>query len=113
MIYKLKYTGKEAALIDLKLKGVIDNNCQYINGTEAVVECGIIVLTQGTYDEQGVEVTAPILAEGYHYDVMSSDEIVFEAEIVVNHPKFTFAGYENLSSENYQQWNFSDNSNNI
>jgi hypothetical protein len=93
MIYKLRYNDKKAALIDLKLKKVIDDDCNYINGTQAVVECGIIVLTQGTYDEQCVEVTAPIFAEGYHYDVMSSDEIVFENEIIVNNPKFTFAGH--------------------
>jgi mRNA degradation ribonuclease J1/J2 len=93
MIYKLRYTDKEAALIDLKSKFVIDNDLNFINGTEAVVECGIIFLTNGTYDEEGAEVTAPIFAEGYHYDLMSSDEIVFENEIIVNNPRFTFAGY--------------------
>jgi hypothetical protein len=95
-IYKLKYTDKETAIADLIAKEVIEiveGEQSYINGTQAVVECGIIVLMQGTYDEQGLQVTAPIFAEGYHYDVMSSDEIVFENEIIVNNPRFTFAGY--------------------
>jgi hypothetical protein len=95
-IYKLKYTDKESAIADLIAKGVIEiveGEQSYINGTQAVVECGMIVLTQGTYDKEGVEVTAPIFAEGYHYDLMSSDEIVFENEIIVNNPRFTFAGY--------------------
>jgi len=95
-VYKLQYTDKEAAIADLIAKEVIEvteDGQSYINGTQAVVECGTIVLTQGTYDEQGIEVIAPVFADGYHYDVMSSDEIVFEAEIVVNNPRFTFAGY--------------------
>ena len=93
-IYKLNYTDKESAIADLIAKKVIEvteEGQNYINGTQAVVECGIIVLTQGTYDEQGVETTAPIFAEGYHYDVMTSDDIVFESEIFVNNPKFVFA----------------------
>jgi hypothetical protein len=96
-IYKLNYTDKETGIADLIAKGVIEiveDEQRYINGTQAVVDCGVIVLTDGTYDEQGLEVTAPIFAEGYHYDVMSSDEMVFEAEIVVNNPKYTFAGQE-------------------
>jgi hypothetical protein len=95
-IYKLNYTDKETAITDLIAKGVIEiveGEQSYINRTQAVVEIGKIVLIDGTYDEQGAEVTAPIFAEGYHYDVMSSDEIVFENEIIVNNPKFTFAGY--------------------
>jgi hypothetical protein len=96
-VYKLQYTDKEAGIADLIAKGVIEVTEEvqnYINGTQAVVECGIIVLMQGTYDDEGVETTAPILVEGYHYDVMSSDEIVFENEIVVNNPKFTFSGHD-------------------
>lgn len=94
-IYKLNYTDKEAGIADLIAKGVIEiveDEQSYINGTQAVVDCGIIVLTQGTYDEQYVQVTAPVFAEGYHYDVMTSDDIIFENEIFVNNPKFTFAG---------------------
>jgi hypothetical protein len=87
-IYKLKYDNKKAALIDLKSKKVIDDNEQYINGTQAVVECGIITLVYATETEAG------IVADGYHYDIMTSDEIVFDSEIFVNNPKFKFAGHE-------------------
>lgn len=93
MIYKLRYTDKELALIDLKLKEVIDDDCNYIKGTEAVVECGIITLIFPTYDEIGNELTPAVFADGYHYDVMSNDTIVFENEIIVNNPRYKFAGH--------------------
>jgi hypothetical protein len=86
MIYKLRYTSKEDALKDLKSKGVIDKEGKYINGTEAVVECGIITLFSATEKEEA------IYAEGYHYDIMTNDNIIFESEIFVNNPKFKFAG---------------------
>jgi hypothetical protein len=92
MIYKLRYTDKESALNDLKIKGVIDNKSNYINGTEAVVECGIITITQATYEGE-TELTPAIFADGYHYDVMTNDTIVFYTEILVNNPKFKFAGH--------------------
>jgi hypothetical protein len=85
-IYKLKYIDKEQALIDLKNKGVINNDGKNINGTEAVVECGIIVLFYET------ETELAIIADGYHYDIMTRDEIFFESEIFVNNPKFKFSG---------------------
>jgi hypothetical protein len=86
MIYKLKYENKEAALKDLIAKEVINIEGENINGTEAVVECGIITLVYATETEDA------IFAEGYHYDIMTSDEIVFESEIFVKNPKFKFAG---------------------
>jgi hypothetical protein len=85
-IYKLRYDNKELALKDLKSKKVIDAKEQYINGTEAVIECGIITLVYAT------ETESAIVADGYHYDIMTSDEIVFHSEIFVNNPKFKFAG---------------------
>ena len=86
MIYKLRYTSKEDALKDLKSKKVIDYKGNYINGTEALVECGIITLVYATETEPA------IIADGYHYDIMTNDIIVFESEIFVNNPKFQFAG---------------------
>ena len=59
---------------------------------------GLIVLENGTYDADFKEITAPVYADGYHYDVMSENKINFgKAEILVNNPKHTFAGYENVS----------------
>lgn len=104
-IYKLKYTDKETAIADLLAKKVyveVENinkeiTLQYGQGIQAIVEIGLIVLENGTYDEELNEITATIYADGYHYDVMSEQEIKFENDIEVNNPKHTFAGYENLS----------------
>jgi hypothetical protein len=101
-IYKLNYTDKETAMADLLAKGVYtetEEGLAYSNGTQAVVEIGQIAITDGTYDEEGVEITAPIFASGYHYDVMTSEEIVFENEIQVNNPKHSFAGYNTIKDE--------------
>ena len=95
-IYKLQYKDKETAMADLLAKKVYietEEGLSYGSGIQAVVEIGKIVLENGTYNEDGEELTAPVFAEGYHYDVMSEQEIVFKNEIVVNNPKHTFAGY--------------------
>jgi hypothetical protein len=92
-IAKLKYTDKETAIIDLIAKNVIDEDGNYQQGIQAVVEIGLIVLTDGTYDDEGNVIIEPIYADGYHYDVMSEQEIEFENKIEVNNPKHTFAGY--------------------
>ena len=101
-IYKLNYTDKETAIADLIAKSVYveitdeENNISlsYGDGVHAIVEIGKIVLTQGTYDDDFVELTPPIFADGYHYDVMCEQEIDFGLnEVVVNNPKHSFAGY--------------------
>jgi hypothetical protein len=89
-IYKLKYTTKAAAEKDLKAKGLLE----YLEGVHAVVELGKIVTTDATYDEQRNELTPPIYASGYHYDVMCEQEIDFGSKsIEVNNPKHTFLGH--------------------
>ena len=97
-IYKLKYTDRETAIADLIAKGVyqeIDGELSYSEGIHAVVEIGLVILTDGTYDEQGNEITAPIFADGYHYDVMSEIEIDFGVNAITpTNPKHNFAGYE-------------------
>jgi hypothetical protein len=100
-IYKLQYKDKETTIADLIAKGVYietEDGLSYGQGIQAVVEIGLIVLENGTYDADFKEITAPVYADGYHYDVMSENEINFgKAEILVNNPKHTFAGYENVS----------------
>jgi len=89
-IYKLKYTTKVDAEKDLKAKGLLE----YLEGVHAVVEIGKIITTNGTYDEQGNELTAPIYADGYHYDVMCEQDIDFGSNsIEVNNPKHGFLGH--------------------
>lgn len=105
-IYKLNYKDKKTAIKDFLSKGIyveVENldkeiTLAYGQGIQAVVEIGLIVLTNGTYDADFKEITAPVYADGFHYDVMSENKINFgKAEILVNNPKHTFAGYENVS----------------
>jgi hypothetical protein len=106
-IYKLKYTNKETAMKDLLKKGVYVEttfnevtSLTYGTGIHAVVEIGQIVLTNGTYDADFKEVTAPVYADGYHFDVMSEQSISFgKAEIEVNNPKHEFAGHSKVNIE--------------
>ena len=94
-IIKLKYTDKETAIADLKAKGVYTEDLSFGNGIHAIVEIGLVALTDGTYDEEGNEITAPVYADGYHYDIMSEIEIDFGVNrIFPNNPKHSFAGYE-------------------
>jgi hypothetical protein len=98
--YKLVYTDKETAIADLLQKGAyveIENEdnetvLSYTEGVHAIVELGLIVLTDGTYDDEGNELTAPIYAEGYHYDVLTDNEIPFENVIEPKNPKHSFYG---------------------
>jgi hypothetical protein len=101
-IAKLQYKDKETAIADLIAKGVykeVENldkeiTLAYGEGIQAVVEIGLIVLENGTYNENFEEITAPVYAEGYHFDIMSENKIDFGAnEIQVDNPKHTFAGY--------------------
>jgi hypothetical protein len=92
-IYKLKYPNKETAIADLLAKGVYiesEEGLVYGQGTQAIVELGLIVDVEGTYDDEGEELTAPVLAEGYHFDVMTENEIDFENAIEPENPKHTF-----------------------
>lgn len=95
-IYKLKYTDKETAIADLIAKEVyqeIEGELSYSEGIHAVVEVGLIIDQEGTFDEQGNLLAEPTYREGYHYDIMSNNEIDFgENEIFPNNPKHTFAG---------------------
>jgi hypothetical protein len=92
MIHKLKFTDKDQALKTLIDKGVIDEQGDYINGTHAVVYIGVIVDQQGTYNEEGNELTPPTFVDGFHVDIMTDDTIDFGAfEVVTNNPVHKFA----------------------
>ena len=94
-IYKLKYTDKETGIADLIAKGVfqeIEGEMIYADGIDAVVEVGLIIDQEATFDEQGNLLTEPTYRDGYHFDIMSEIEIDFGAnEIFPNSPKHTFA----------------------
>lgn len=98
-ISKLKYTDKKTAIADLLAKKVyveVENldkeiTLAYGQGIHAIVELGLIVLENGTYDSEFNEITAPVYADGYHFDVMSEKEIKFTNAIEVENPKHIFA----------------------
>ena len=107
-IYKLNYLDKETAIADLLAKGVYvevkdlndEPQLTYGKGIQAVVEIGKIVLENGTYDADFNEVTAPVFADGYAYDVMSDTTIDFGSnEIFPNNPVHGFAGCEPIKDE--------------
>ena len=95
-ICKLKYTDKETGIADLIAKGVfqeIEGEMLYADGIDAVVEVGLIIDQEATFDEQGSMLTEPTYREGYHFDIMAEKEIDFgESEIFTNNPKHIFAG---------------------
>ena len=95
-VYKLKYTDRETAIADLISKGVlqdIEDGMLYADGIEAVVEVGLLIDQEATFDEQGNLLTEPTYIEGYHFDIMAEKEIDFgENDTFPNHPKHTFAG---------------------
>ena len=95
-ICKLKYTDRETAIADLIAKGVyqeIDGEMIYSDGIDAVVEVGLIIDQEATFDTQGNLLTEPTYREGYHFDIMTNNVIDFgENEIFPNNPKHTFAG---------------------
>ena len=96
-IYKLKYTDKETAIADLIAKGVyqeIDGELSYSEGIHAVVEVGLLIDQEATFDTQGNLLTEPTYREGYHFDIMSDNVIDFGTnEIFPNNPKHSFAGF--------------------
>lgn len=99
MIYKLKYPNKEVAVQDLLQKGVLINVTDlqgeevmaYAPNTHAVVYVGLIVDTPAVMDGMEVVIDATYLS-GWHIDVMTEEEVVFENEIIVNNPRHKFAG---------------------
>ncbi len=80
-IYKLTYTNKEAAIANLESKGILTEN-GYGIGVQAVVEIGVIAIDENTN------------ADGYHFDVMSTETYDFVSNLVTpRNPKHAFAGY--------------------
>jgi hypothetical protein len=101
-IYKLKYNDRTEAITDLIAKGVLvestdlNGNTTIVNSniTQAVVDLGIILLTSGTYDENLQEITPPVYAEGYHFDVMVTQAIDFgSAKVSPTNSVHAFLGF--------------------
>ena len=70
-IGKYQFDSKEQADSKIEALGVAtdeDGNI-YPTHKHSIVHLGNIVLEQGTYDEEGNEITPPVLSESYHIDV--------------------------------------------
>jgi len=86
------------AVADLESKGILTEDGQaYGNGVQAVVEIGLIVLTPPVIEYENETfntIQDAVYADGYHYDVMSTELYDFGANLVVpKNPKHAFAGY--------------------
>jgi hypothetical protein len=108
-IFKLTYSDKEQALADLKAKGILvevefngEKHEAYGSGVAAVVEIGRILLTPPVME--GMEVIEePIYADGYHYDVMSTETYDFGSNLVEpKNPKHAFAGHATTEEFPYE-----------
>ena len=99
-IYKLTYENKDTAVADLTAKGILietEDGQTYGDGVQAVVEIGLIVLTPPVIEYENETfntIQEAVYADGYHYDVMSTETYDFGANLVVpTNPKHAFAGY--------------------
>lgn len=93
-VYKLKYQDRKAGISDLIEKGIIDENESVISINQSLVDIGLIILENATYDDSFNEIKLPVYADGYHFDLLSDIDIDFENLIEVKNPKHVFAGYE-------------------
>jgi hypothetical protein len=98
MIYKLSYPNKDAALADLTAKGILietEDGQAYGNGVQAIVEIGLIMIVPPVIEDMEIVTEPPVYADGYHYDVMSTEMYDFGANLVEpKNPKHAFAGHE-------------------
>ncbi len=83
-IYKLQYDNKEQADTDFLDKGVMqiveaegEQHTVYAEATQAVVDLGKIIETQGTYDPDGHVITPAVYFDGVFYDIMTTEHIDF------------------------------------
>ena len=107
-IYKLKYTDRATAINDLIAKGVIDVNVNENNtsNTQSVVEIGLIVDTPAVIVDNEI-VTPATYINGYHFDVMVTQEIDFgTARMTPNTSVHSFLGFE---TNQYNQTNNNTN----
>jgi hypothetical protein len=82
---KYEYPSQELAetRIDALPHSEVDGE-SHPSHSHTVVKLGNVVIEQGTYDEEGEELTAPVLADKYSVDVLwKASEITEETEAAV------------------------------
>ena len=68
----------------------------------AVDEVGPIVTTPGVYDEEGVEITPPVMDNGHHVNLIGAHPAEFDDYLVlVGNPRRQFAGGIGPSADPY------------
>ena len=81
-ISKYEFNSKEQAQEKIDALGTAtdENGNEYPTHKSTIVQLGNIVLEQGEYDEEGKEVTAPVLSDKWHLDVAWSDSDITTVE---------------------------------
>ena len=81
-IGKYEFNSKEQAEEKINALGTAtdENGNEYPTHKSTIVQLGNIVLEQGEYDEDGEEITAPVLSDKWHLDVAWSDSEITTVE---------------------------------
>ena len=81
-ISKYEFNSKEQAQEKIDALGTAtdENGNEYPTHKSTIVQLGNIVLEQGEYDEEGEEVTAPVLSDKWHLDVAWDDADITTVE---------------------------------
>ena len=81
-IAKYEFDSREQAQSKIDALGTAtdEDGNEYPTHKSTIVQLGNIVLEQGEYDEEGEEVTAPVLSEGWHIDVCWHDDDITTIE---------------------------------
>jgi hypothetical protein len=87
-IGKYAFDSREQAQSKIDALGTAtdEDGNEYATHKNTIVQLGNIVLEQGEYNEEGEEVTAPVLSDSWHIDVCWKDEYVTDEEEEVSHP---------------------------
>ena len=74
-IAKYEFLDKEQTETKIKSLGTAtnENGNEYPTHKHTIVQLGYIVMQQGTYDEDGNELTAPVLSNKWHVDALFKD----------------------------------------
>jgi hypothetical protein len=81
-IGKYEFNSKEQAQEKIDALGTAtdENGNEYPTHKSTIVQLGNIVLEQGEYDEEGEEITAPVLSDKWHLDVAWDDAEITTVE---------------------------------
>lgn len=86
-ISKYEFLDKEQAETKIQSLGtaIDEDGNEYPTHKHTIVQLGYIVLQQGTYDEDGNELTAPVLSDKWHVDVLWKN-LQADENGIIDHP---------------------------